>query len=252
MKKIINISFILFSILLFQNCEEDQFTSSLNYVSFGNNKYTTGVDIGGSTDFSVKVYATTISNTDRSFNVAVVDSVSNAAVGSYLVPDTVTIPSGLNEGTLTVTLSDVNLGIGVNKLVLSFVDVLSDYDNGASTTIEYIQNCTEVTGTLDLTFDRWGSEVSWEIRDALDGVVVSGGGYSDTAAGTSTTDSISITLCSGRNYSLVTTDGFGDGWGAEGNYTLTIGGVVKITGDTSLMNNGGNGSVSATASFNTN
>ena len=251
MKKIANIFLILFSIFLFQSCEDNQFVSDHNYVTFANSTYSTGVDVGGTTNVNITVFTTQTSGVDRSFSVAV-DPSSNAAAGSYAVPASVNIPAGFKEATLTVTLSDVDLGIGVNKLVIAFNDVLGGHDNGGAATIEYIQNCTEVSGTLDLSFDRWGSEVSWEIRDALDGVVASGGGYSDTAAGTSTSDTIAVTLCAGRSYTLITTDGFGDGWGSPGNYTLTIGGVVKVQGDATLMDNGGNGSISASAAFDTN
>jgi hypothetical protein len=251
MKKIANIFLILFSIILFQNCEEDQFESSLQFVTFGDTTYSTGVDVAGSTTVDVIVYTSKIVSSDVTFNVAVATS-SNAAPGSYTVPGSVTVPSGSNKGTLTVALSDVNLGIGVNKLVLNFDSVTEGYGSGGSTTVEYIQNCNEVTGTLALAFDRWGSEVSWNIKDALGGVVASGGGYPDTGSGTSKTDVISVTLCAGRTYTLTTTDAYGDGWGAVGNYTLTIGGVVKVTGDSSLMDNGGTGTISATATFNTN
>jgi len=251
MKKILNIFLILFSLVLFQNCEDDQFETSLNYVSFGDSVYSTGVDVGGNTTIDVNVFTSNIVGSDVSFNV-VVDPSSNAAAGSYTVPGTVTVPSGTNKGTLTIALSDMNLGIGVNKLVLNFDNVTAGYDNGGSSTVEYVQNCAEVSGTLDLSFDRWGSEVSWEILDSEGGLVTDGGGYSDTGSGTSTTDSINLTLCSGRSYTLVTTDGYGDGWGAPGNYTLTIGGVVKVTGDGSLMDNGGTGSISSSAPFDTN
>jgi len=251
MKKTINIFLIIFSFAFLQNCEDEQFESSLMYVAFGDTTYSTGVDVGGSTTIDVTVYTSQKVSSDVSFNV-VVDPSSNAAAESYSVPGSVTVPSGSNEGILTVALTDTNLGIGINKLVLKFDNVTAGFGNGGSTTVEYVQNCTEVTGTLDLTFDRWGSEVSWEIKDALGGTVASGGGYSDTASGTSTSDTIDITLCSGRTYTLITTDAYGDGWGAVGNYTLTIGGVVKVTGDSSLMDNGGTGSISATATFDTN
>lgn len=251
MKKITNIFLILFSIILFHSCEDDQFSSSLAYVSFGDTTYSTGVDVAGSTTIDVTVYTSKIVASNVTFNV-VVDESSNAAAGSYDVPSSVTVPSGSNKGTLTIGLSDVNLGIGVNRLVLNFDSVAAGYDNGGSTSVEYIQNCTEVTGTVDLTFDRWGSEVSWNIKDVLGDVVASGGGYSDTGSGTSTSDTINITLCAGRTYTFTTTDAYGDGWGSVGNYTLTIGGVVKVTGDGSLMDNGGNGSISASAPFDTN
>ena len=247
MKKIINIFLIIFSFVLFQNCEDDQFESSLNYVSFGDTTYSTGVDVGGNTTIDVIVYTSKIVESDVNFNISV-DPDSNAALGSYNVPSSVTVPSGSNKGTLTVALSDVDLGIGINKLVLNFNDVTSGYGNGDSTTVEYIQNCTEVTGVLDLTFDRWGSEVSWEIHDSLGGLVVEGGGYSDTGSGTSTSDSINITLCSGRNYTLTVNDSYGDGWGSVGSYSLTINGTVKASGDGSL---GGTG-ISEVTAFDTN
>ena len=249
MKKIINIFIIIFSLVLFQNCEEDQFESTLNYVTFGNSTYSTGVDVGGTQDFDVTVYTSQNVSSDTSFSLSV-DESTDADSGSYSIPTSVTVPAGTNSGTFTVTLSDVNLGIGISKLVIGFDDA-GTFSSGNTTTIEYIQNCDEVVGTLDLVFDRWGSEVSWKIFDSEGGLVTEGGGYSDTGPGTSTSDSIDITLCSGRSYSLETTDAFGDGWGAVGSYTLTIGGVVKVSGDGSLMDNGGTGSISTSADFDT-
>lgn len=249
MKKTINIFLIIFSLVLFQNCEDDQFETSLNYVTFGNETYSTGVDVGGSTTIDIIVYTNENVSTDTTFNV-IVDPDSDAAAGSYDVPSTVTVPSGSNKGTLTVGLSDVNLGIGVNKLILNFDNVLEGYASSDSTTIEYIQNCTEVTGTFDIRFN-YPCEVSWDIKDSLGGVVLSGSGYPGCSS-TYSVLSIPITLCAGRSYTLTTTDDYGDGWGATGSYTLTIGGVVKVSGDGSLMDNGGSGSISSSVPFNTN
>lgn len=227
MKKTANIFLILFALVLL-NCDEEEFDSSLNYVAFGDSTYSMGVDENGTATLTVDVFTSSKVSSDITFNISV-DS-DDAAPGSFTVPTTVSVPSGTNKGSFKIDLSDTNLGIGINKLVLSFTDVVTGYDNGDSTTIEYFQNCTEVEATLDLTFDRWGSEVSWSIKDALGGVVASGGGYVDTASGTSTSDTKMFTLCSGRSYTFTAEDAFGDGWGAVGNYTLTIGGVVKATG----------------------
>ncbi len=250
MKKITNIFIITLSLVLFQNCEEDQFESNLSYVTFGDSTYSTGVDIGGVQDFDVTVYTTKNVEADTSFSIIVIDSISNAAAGSYVVPASVSIPAGSNSGTFTVTLSDVNLGIGINKLVLNFDNVDSAFASGNNTTIEYIQNCAEVQGTLDLSFDQWGSEVSWEILDSEGGLVLDGGGYSD---GTPATDSINITLCSSRSYTITFFDSYGDGWGTDPAYTLTIGGEVKATGNGDLGGtNGGTGEISITIPFDTN
>ncbi|GAA4805872.1 hypothetical protein [Litoribaculum gwangyangense] len=250
MKKTINILLIIVSLVLFQNCEDDQFETSLSYVTFGDSTYSTGVDVGGSTTIDVTVFSNKNVASDVTFNV-VVDESSTAAAGSYNVPSSVTIPSGSNKGTLTIGLSDVNLGIGVNKLVLKFDDVDAAFASGNSTTVEYIQNCTEVTGTFDIRFN-YPCEVSWDIKDSLGGVVLSGSGYPG-CSGAYSTLSIPITLCAGRSYTLTTTDDYGDGWGGTGSYTLTIGGVVKVSGDGSLMDNGGlNEPISSTVPFTTN
>jgi len=210
------------------NCSDDRFESSLNYVSFGDANYSTGVDPGGSTTIDLYVYTTKIMNSDTTFNI-VVDPSSDAAPGSYDVPGSVMVPSGTNEGKFTVGLSDVNLGIGINKLVIGFTDV-QGFAYGEATTLSYIQNCTEVTAVLDFSFDYYSSETGWYVTDALDGVVASGGGYSDGQWSASE----NITLCSGRDYTLFVTDVYGDGMfdGTNlGSYTLTIGGVVKVSED---------------------
>ena len=224
---------LLVSVSLF-NCEDTLEPSALDYIAFGTDKYSTGVDPGGATTFDIPVYTAKVYGAATTFNVTV--DGAKAAAGSYDVPASVSIAAGSNEGVLTVSLSDVNLGIGINEITINFKDEAGSY-HGESTTLAYVQNCTEIIATLDLSFDRWGSEVYWEIRDALDGIVVSTGGYPDTGAGTTTTDSVAITLCAGRSYTFLALDAYGDGWG--GDYTLTIGGVVKFTGDGSTLDTTG-------------
>ena len=221
------------SVSLF-NCEDTLEPSALDYIAFGTDKYSTGVDPGGATTFDIPVYTAKVYGAATTFNVTV--DGAKAAAGSYDVPASVSIAAGSNEGVLTVSLSDVNLGIGINEITINFKDEAGSY-HGESTTLAYVQNCTEIIATLDLSFDRWGSEVYWEIRDALDGIVVSTGGYPDTGPGTTTTDSVAITLCAGRSYTFLALDAYGDGWG--GDYTLTIGGVVKFTGDGSTLDTTG-------------
>ncbi|WP_100610644.1 hypothetical protein [Confluentibacter lentus] len=229
MKKIYNLFFLFAAFFLVVSCEEDTpEPTGVNYVTFAKSTYSTGVDPGGSTEFDITVYTANITSSDRSYNVIVAPN-SNAASGSYTVPSSVTIPSGSNEGILTVTLTDTNLGIGVNNLILNF-EKGDDYFTGASTRLSYIQNCTEITGSLNIVFDGYGDETSWEITDELGGVVVS------KALGTYTRGQASaienITLCQGRNYTFTIYDDYGDGlsFPANGSYTLTIGGDIKATG----------------------
>ncbi|WP_028890717.1 DUF1735 domain-containing protein [Tenacibaculum sp. 47A_GOM-205m] len=244
MKKISKYLAILFIALSFSNCEDNIETSDLNYINFGKALYSTGVDVGATTTFDVFVYTSTTSNSDRTFGVSIDEDATNAAAGSYSVPTSVTIPANSNEGVLSVQLSDVNLGIGVNKLALKF-DATEGLFIGGETAINYIQNCNEVTGTLDIVFDGYGSETSWELLDSEGGVVASAdkGTYADGQASAS----IPVTLCGGRTFTFTIYDVYGDGlsYPADGTYTLTIGGTVKASG-------GGDFGSSESTNFDTN
>lgn len=229
MKKLKLILLTVLTVFAFISCEEEMPAGqNANYITFGKTAYSTGVDVGGSKSVDIPVYTANVVGTERSFDVTVL-STSTAAAGSYTVPTSVSIPAGSSEGTLTVVLTDTNLGIGVNALRLSFAAV-EGLSRGANTTLSYIQNCTEVTATLSITFDGYGSETGWNVTDALGGVVASKakGTYSDGQVSATET----ITLCAGRDYTFTITDDYGDGlsYPANGSYSLTIGGVVKATG----------------------
>ncbi|WP_408025446.1 hypothetical protein [Tenacibaculum sediminilitoris] len=44
-------------------------------------------------------------------------------------------------------------------------------ENRSSTTVNYIQNSSEISEILDITSDGYGSETSWKILDSSGGVV---------------------------------------------------------------------------------
>lgn len=227
MKKIKLIIFAAIAIFTLNSCEESIEPSGINYITFGDSSYATGVDPGGSTSLDVKVYTANINGSDRSFDINV--DATGAATGSYTIPSSVTIPGGTNEGIITVALTDTNLGIGVNNLVINFVDK-AELSNGGSTTVSYIQNCTEVTATLDIVFDGYGSETGWYISDSLGGVVASkaAGTYADGQGSAQE----SIVLCAGRDYTFTITDAYGDGlsYPANGTYSFSVGATVKASG----------------------
>jgi|TARA_R110000868_G_scaffold149070_1_gene371310 hypothetical protein len=221
MKKISTLFLAVFSMLAFTGCEDDE--STLNFVSFEGFDYeTVVVDVNGSATQEVIIYSSDKSGSDRTYNISV-DASSTAAAGSYDVPTSVIIPGGTNKGTFTVTMSDVDLGIGVNSLILNFDNAEGVFDGG-SKVINYIQACTEVIATLDIVFDDYGSECGWSVEDSLGGTVASGGGYADGQVSATET----ISLCAGRDYTFIFTDSYGDGM--NGSYTLTIDGVEKVTG----------------------
>lgn len=225
MKKIKLILLAALAIVAFNSCEDSVEPLGTNYVTFSESSYSTGVDVGGTATLDVTVFTANVVGSDRSFEL-VADG-SGAAAGSFTVPTSVTVPGGTNEGTFSVVLSDTNLGIGVNSVVIDF-GMQDGLFNGSSTSINYTQNCTEVTATLDIVFDGYGSETGWTITDALGGVVASKNGYADGQA----TAQESIILCAGRDYTFTITDSYGDGlsYPVNGSYSLSIGGTVKASG----------------------
>jgi hypothetical protein len=219
----------VFSLVVFNSCTDEVEPLNTNYVTFGSTSYNFGVDAGSTgTTFDIPVYSANITGSDRSINVSIDMDNTTAAAGSYTVPTSVTIPAGKNEGMLSVVLSDTNLGIGTNTIVVLFEGGVEGLSTGSSMAINYIQNCSEVTGTLDIAFDGYGSETTWKILDSEGGTVVSGGPYADGQE----TASENITICGGRTFTFVIEDTFGDGlsYPENGTYTLTIGGVVKASG----------------------
>lgn len=222
MKKIPLILIMVFSLFVYNSCKEEtlEVNDNFNYVTFGAASYGTGVDVGGTASVEVEVLSSQAASSDRTFTISV-DPTSNAAAGSYTVPPSVIIPSGSQTGTFSVDLSDVDLGIGVNSLIITFADEDGLFV-GSPTTINYTQNCNETTLILDLSFDSWPEETTWQVKDALGGVVASGGNYGGMASA-----SEDVVLCIGRDYTFEIADSFGDG-GAT--YSLSLNGNVLVSG----------------------
>jgi hypothetical protein len=240
MKKYLLLFILSISALVYTSCEEEVEPQNTNYVTFAAQDFMTGIDVGSTASVDVNIYTANTTGSERTFALAV--DASGAPAGSYTVPSSVSIPANSNEGTLTVQLADVDLGIGVSSLVISLVGE-AGLSVGEPVTISYMQNCSEVSATLDIVFDGYGSETTWEITDALGGVVVSGGPYADGQA----TASESFSLCSGRDYTFYIYDSYGDGltYPGLGSYELKVGGSSKVAGD-------GNYGTGTSAAFDTN
>jgi len=231
MKKIANIFFLAITCILFQNCEDEQFESSLDYITFSEPTYQSSVDPGSTATKEIIVYSTTISNAERVFDIEVDLDLTTGDIGSYSVPTSVTIPANSNEGTFSIGLSDVNLDC-FNDVAFKLMPD-AGVNPGNTSVLTYYQKPSdtcllEVSGTLDFTFDSYASEISYEVLDVEGNIVVSGPSTA-FADGTSTA-SIPVTLCDGRCYSLVVYDSFGDGLASPGEFTLTLNGTVYATG----------------------
>lgn len=145
---------------------------------------------------------------------------SNASVNVSLA--SVTTTTGAHTFTARTVSGTLN-GTGTDQ-VTSNDQVVSNFNVAASGS----------SVTLNLALDCYGAEVTWEIRNANNQVVSSGGPYSNNVSGEQVTQS--LCLANGC-YDFIIYDTFGDGlYGSQyqgcsinGNYTITNGNSTLVT-----------------------
>tara|TARA_R100001369_G_scaffold38462_1_gene64154 strand:- start:3723 stop:4454 length:732 start_codon:yes stop_codon:yes gene_type:complete len=230
-KHFLKLFVVLLSLGLATSCDYEDDFQNPDYVSLqfapaaGTN---VGVEVGGTTNYDVKVYSANITNQDRTFNVVVLPTTTLSA-GAYTVPGTVTIPGGTNEGTLSISVSDVELGLAGKSLFLG-LEADPSFTAGSPLRINVARVCPGKEFVVAFVFDGYASETAWNLKDASGTTVVTGGGYRDGLASTSR----SLCLAQGT-YTFTVTDSFGDGltYPNLGSITLSYAGAVleTISGD---------------------
>ena len=93
MKKIISITLLVLSVLVFNSCEDD--VTEFDYVGFEAKTFIFGIDIDGENTRDLNVYTSTITSSDRTFNLSVVEEGTTADQESYTIPATVTVPANI-------------------------------------------------------------------------------------------------------------------------------------------------------------
>ncbi|QWX83073.1 DUF1735 domain-containing protein [Cellulophaga sp. HaHaR_3_176] len=219
MKKYILILSVLFA---FISCEEESIVfdkeNGQTGVSFATTSYNLTIPSEG-VAIEIPVNVTTVSSSDRTFNVSIDDS-SVGASENYALASTVTIPAGAYSAVLAVSLNFEPL---VDEEVYSLVLNLTPIEGGVAfdetATITYFKElpCNDIVVTVNT--DAFGSETSWEITDASGAVVATDGPFSD-AVETVTKEVFLEDGC----YTFTIFDSFGDGQSdgtVTGNYTIT-------------------------------
>jgi hypothetical protein len=115
-----------------------------------------------------------------------------------------------------VTVSNPNGGVDENAS-----------NNSGASSLEVAINAN--SAQLDLTFDCWPNEVSWElVSDATGNVLATGSGYPGDADGTT----VSEIFCLAEGcYTFTIFDSFGDGMSGASYTSCGIDGDYQITGD---------------------
>lgn len=221
MKKYLLLLVATFSMSLFVGCDYDTDLEPLNYATFERGPLSVGVDIDGSRTYDVTVYTGNVVGNDRTIDVTV-GAASTLDAGAYTVPATVTIPANTNEGTLSIEVSDVNIGATGETLILNLVPT-EELSVGSGLTLNVRTVCPEGTSEVRLSFifDGYASETTWEITDAAGTVVYEGGGFADGD------ETFMMPVClSPGDYTFTIYDSYGDGlsYPEDGSVTLTTGG----------------------------
>lgn len=154
------------------------------------------------------VQSTVTASTDRSYDVMVNTAMSTGSAGHYSLGNVV-IPANSYDGVLTVNMiDDGTLLEGVSYDLVVELDLPAGVavHTSKSTKISYnkYQLCNDYV--LTINDDYWSSERTWEVVDASDAVVASGGPYAN-ATGLIVE---SFTLADGC-YTFTIYDSYGDG-----------------------------------------
>lgn len=126
-------------------------------------------------------------------------------------------PQGTNN--VQVVITSVNGGAGSIGTVSTSTKAIYVADEANS-----------LAGTVKMTTDRYGSELTWEIRNSSNVVVASGGPYTDAAAsGAFPQPDVNFTMVANECYTAKVMDSYGDGFDSgygNGNFQVLAGGLV--------------------------
>lgn len=229
MKKIYySILGIFTSIVLF-GCANSLNLEELSYVTFESAMYSFGVELGGTNTREIKIYASDVTNSDRTFTVNVVPAGTTADPASYVIPPSVTIPGGSNEGIIEVTISDINISSSGETIELTFNNDQTGLFSGQNMIVMVNRICPLNEVKLEITFDDYPEETSWEMYDSSGNLIASGGSYNGMT-------SFETTWClPNGDYQFVIYDAYADGiccsYG-NGSYALSTNGALIFQGGT--------------------
>jgi len=223
--KFINKYLVLLVAIVAFSCEQDEILAPTNYVTFQDTARSVDLDVDASVTDSFNVFTGGKTGSDRTFDL-VVDESSTIPAGNLTAPSQVVIPANENQATIEYTVNysdaiDITGGSVVFRLVGSTDNIL-----GTSTLNVTVGITCDLPVSIEINFDDYAGETSWEIVDGNGTVFYSGDDY---AGGTFTRD---VCLPMGT-YDFIIYDAFGDGiccsYG-NGSYSVSYDGQVLGSG----------------------
>lgn len=224
MKKI---AFILIAAIFFISCDENEqkYFDNINgqtlaFFDKSSSNLEIEIDQTGSNDIQIGV--TTLSSSARTISVSVDLDNSTAAVDTYTVPTTVTIPANEYFGTLTVTGVDNNVETTPESVILKLESVENGIVSSTNHTISVYQICpipdTFITG--DYLIEQTSAYVDGPTLSDGSVVTVTANGTSRTFATEAYPD-----YCGGTFFDLTFNLVCGEIVGQNANTTCSCGNV---------------------------
>ncbi len=225
MKKIL----VLLVIITVLSCDSDNSFSTVSdydFISFENDNVTFELDQDGESSQMITVYNSKTYSNDRTYNLEVLLESTTISAESYAVPASVTIPANERSAQFDVTITDNGFGSG-DRLVLGFADGNTAL-NPHPLQMDIVIVCPMNELILDITFDNYAEETSWELYTDITTtptLIASGSGYDDLDD-----QSIQERLCiDNGDFGFVIYDVYSDGMCCsygQGSYSLTVNGEV--------------------------
>lgn len=236
MKKVLYTALVLCS-FIFVACDNEidadaTSVSDYEFISFQDDVLSFELNQSGTSARTITVYNSRKSSSDKTYNLEVLPIEFNDGQGTtissdfYTVPSSVTIPANASSAQFDVSITDNGFGSG-DRLVLGFAD-----DNTALNPhplrMDIVIVCPVNELILDITFDNYAEETSWELYSDISTsptLIASGSGYGDLDD-----QSIQERLCiDNGDFGFVIYDAYGDGiccsFG-QGSYSLTVNGEI--------------------------
>jgi hypothetical protein len=232
--KFIKGAFMSLAVLMAVGCDEDVVSNpDATFVQLNDDRGVTILENGG-----VTVEIDVILGGPQGSDTQIELDVTGDPTRFTLSASSFSIPAGETTATVTLTAvddEDINGDLDVVVALSTSsglpVGLAGQGVNSVSKTITIVDDnvpCNDYVITV--VVDQWGSECMYDLLDSNGDVVLSGGPFTDGAAGTTITEVVAANLEDGC-YTFRVFDWYGDSWSAGGaSYSLACGAIV-IAGD---------------------
>lgn len=231
MKKFLFI-FSIASLLFATSCSDDDKGQvpygGKNAYLFVDPTLTLEVESTGDNTIEIPVGVLVKSSTERTFDVEVVADFTTATPDQYSIGASLVIPANSNRGFVRVTgVYSQILENDARVLALRLLAPEMILDGKDLHLLTLARACELNKVNLNFNFDGYGSEVTWEVRDASNNVVRTGGGYADGQ-----TTAAEILCLDFGSYTLTVFDSFCDGlsFPADGSFSVSFAGNTLASG----------------------